>query len=624
MRRFSFGQWCLLGAMVIGATASGGCGGEDEGKSCVEGDEGCPCYPNHTCNGSLSCFSDFCVDASGSGGNDNGTGSSTSTSGGKGNTSSGGKGNTTGSGGTATGTGGKSTTSGTGGKGATTGSGGASTGSGGTGAVSNDSTPVDLHGALSVSGANLVDASGSAVKLEGMSSMWLNWDPAGYAVSKAGLEWMRDNWNLRVFRAAMGVDAMGAYLEDPATAKAQVNQIVQNAIDLGVYVIIDWHDHEAIAHQAEALAFFREMSTKWGGYPNVIYEVFNEPLDLDWTTQLKPYHQALVAAIREKDPDNVILLGTPNWDQDVDVAASSPLSGKNLMYTLHFYACTHKAPERNKAMTARSRGLPMFVSEWGATHADGGVDKIVCEAEARTWHDWLDANNISWTAWKLDGCTDSSCMFKNQMVPVDGGWTDAQLNGHAKIVIDEMKTGSGMGTGGAGAGTGGTSGTGGTGNVGNFPPNPAGCALVSSCASCCSTTGVFALDSGAAPLDITAQAVTAFSASATVASAAFRFTSPDQIGAIFFKLAGAQDIGSLGLTVGGSGGLLEVALVEGGGANGCIYPIIGEELDPLPSQCWGDGAGPAAFLPADQIEVRVRSLSSSTASLSISDLQFGP
>ena len=191
-----------------------------------------------------------------------------------------------------------------------------------------------------------------------MSSMWLNWDATGYAESKAGLQFMRDNWDLRVFRVAMGVDAMGGYLDDPTTAKAQVNKIVQNAIDLGVYVIIDWHDQNALMHQTDAISFFDEMSKKWGGSPNVLYEVFNEPLALDWQSELKPYHQALVSTIRANDPDNVILLGTPNWDQDVDVAADSPLSGTKLMYTLHYYSCSHGASYRTKAQAAHSAKTP--------------------------------------------------------------------------------------------------------------------------------------------------------------------------------------------------------------------------------------------------------------------------
>jgi hypothetical protein len=191
-----------------------------------------------------------------------------------------------------------------------------------------------------------------------------------------------------------------------------------------------------------------------------------------------------------------------------------------------------------------------------------------------------------------------------------------------------MKNGSGMtpvGTGGTsnmGTGGAGNTGTGGAGGAGPFPPNPAGCALVSSCASCCSTSGVFALD--AASDDATSQLVRSFSASATGASASFQFTAAEQIGAIFFKLASPQDIGFLGLSMGGSGGLFEVALVEGNGANGCIYDVIGSELDSIPSACWGDGAGPAAGLPADQIEVRVRSTKAGAGSVSVTDLEFSP
>ncbi len=613
-RNLPFGGWLVVAAVGLGVT--GACSSKEPSASCDVGDESCACYPNGTCNGALSCLSQTCVDAGGASGGRAGQGGNGA--------------------GLETGDAGSGTDPGTSG-GKANAQGGASSSNGGGGGSDISSTPVGLHGALSVSGTNLLDESGAPVKLEGMSSMWLNWDSAGYALSKEGLRYMRDNWNLRVFRAAMGIapesEPTGAYLGNPAKYKEQVNQIVQNAIDLGVYVIIDWHDHEAITHRADAEAFFREMSEKWGGYPNVLYEVFNEPLDLNWATELKPYHQALVNVIRANDPDNIIILGTPNWDQDVDVAALSPLAGTNLMYTLHFYACTHGAAIRSKAQTARSRGLPMFVTEWGATHADGGVDGVVCESEARAWHDFLDTANISWTAWKLDGCTDSSCMFKDQTVPADGGWTSAQLNGHAPIVIDEMKNGPGSGSGGAG-GSGGASGQGGatarggsTGAGGStstdpFPPNPAGCALVTSCTGCCATTGVYALDWNSK--DATSSYVTAFSASATSASADFEFLTFDEIGGIFFQLANPEEIGRMGVSVTGSGGSYEMALVSAGGANGCIYPIVGSSLSSVPDTCWGLGAGPYYGSPVEQIEVRLRSYGGGPATLTVVGLTYGP
>ena len=57
--------------------------------------------------------------------------------------------------------------------------------------------------------------SGVAVQLKGPSSMWLHWEEDGYAESLEALEWIRDNWNLSVIRAAMGVEPEGAYLTDP-------------------------------------------------------------------------------------------------------------------------------------------------------------------------------------------------------------------------------------------------------------------------------------------------------------------------------------------------------------------------------------------------------------------------
>jgi hypothetical protein len=312
---------------------------------------------------------------------------------------------------------------------------GAAAGTGDAGAATG--TPVARWGALRVCGTSVCSSSGTPVQLKGQSSMWLNWEGT-YSVNKSAMQWMRDNWNLSVFRAAMGVEPSGAYLSDPARMKTMVNTIVQNAIDLGVYVIVDWHDHNAQDHRSQAVSFFSEMATKWGGYPNVIWEDFNEPLNVSWSNTLKPYHQAVVSAIRQRDEDNLIVLGTPNWSQYVDQAANDPLSGSNLLYTLHFYSCSHTQWLRDRANTARSKGLALFVTEWGATHADGGLDGRVCLDEAQRWHDWMNANGIGWAAWKLDDCSDSSCILRPG-APAGGGWTDTWLHGHGPFVRDRMR-----------------------------------------------------------------------------------------------------------------------------------------------------------------------------------------
>jgi endoglucanase len=298
-------------------------------------------------------------------------------------------------------------------------------------------TPVARHGQLRVEGGFLVDASGTPVQLKGVSTMWLNWEQT-YAGSKDGLRWMRDNWGLGVVRAAMGVEPMGAYLQNPGAMTAQVRNVVRNAIDTGVYVIIDWHDHAAHQHQDQANQFFALMAEEFGGYPNVLYETYNEPTRVGWSDVVKPYHDRATATIRALDPDNVIILGTPFWSQRVDEASLDLVAGDNLMYTVHFYSCTHRATQRQQATLAADRGVAIFVTEWGATVADGGTDPegMLCLEEAQLWHDFMDQRQISWTAWKLDDCPDLSCLFRPQ-APLVGGW-DEWLQGHGPFVRDRM------------------------------------------------------------------------------------------------------------------------------------------------------------------------------------------
>lgn len=300
--------------------------------------------------------------------------------------------------------------------------------------------PVELHGKLHVSGLQLRDESEQPVQLKGVSSMWLNWEEDGYAENLEGLKWLRNNWNLSLIRASMGISPMGAYLTDPDKAEAQVTQIVDNAIAAGVYVLIDWHEEKAPDHQAAAVDFFSRMASKYAGVPNVIYEPFNEPTGLTWA-QIKPYHEAVVAAIRAADPDNepVVVLGTPNWSQDVDIAAKDMLVGNNLMYTLHFYSCTHGQYLISKAQLAQLRGAPLFVTEWGATDADGGRDGLVCLEPAQEWMDFLKQAGISWAGWKFDNCLPDSTCFLTPDAPVNGGWTSEYLQGEGLFLRARMQ-----------------------------------------------------------------------------------------------------------------------------------------------------------------------------------------
>ena len=280
--------------------------------------------------------------------------------------------------------------------------------------------------------SQLVDQHGVPFQLKGVSSQWLAWETKRFAESKKGLQFMRDNWKLSVIRASMGTEKDGGYLKNPGSMKSQVESVIQHAIALGVYVLVDWHTEEAVKQQDASVAFFTEMAKKYGAYPNVIWEPYNEPNGYDWS-EIKPYHEAVVAAIRAVDPDNLIVLGTPNWSQRVDQAAADPVVGTNLLYTLHWYSCTHGKWLRDLGDVAIAKGIALFVTEFGATFSDGGLPAnhdYVCEDESNLYYAWMSKNNISGVAWKLDQCADSSCIL-GATAGVDGPWTDDRLSTNA-------------------------------------------------------------------------------------------------------------------------------------------------------------------------------------------------
>lgn len=286
--------------------------------------------------------------------------------------------------------------------------------------------PVDEIGALSVVGSHITGRDGAPVQLAGVSTQWLNWERQ-YASSREVLEWMRDQWGVQVLRVANGVEGPEGYLRNPDRL-ALVEQIVQNAIDAGVYVIVDWHTHE-IAHRDEAAAFFGTLAAEFGEAPNVIWETFNEPVYADWSTELKPYHEAVIAAIRKHDPDNLIIVGTPEWDQRPDLAAKDRIADPNLLYALHFYSCLHGEAVRNRAQAALDAGLPLIVSEWGATGGFVGV----CAGSARSWIAWVDDHQLSWVAWKLSADGDASSLLR-RTAPTTGGFGPAHLTRHGALV----------------------------------------------------------------------------------------------------------------------------------------------------------------------------------------------
>lgn len=295
------------------------------------------------------------------------------------------------------------------------------------------SSPVSTHGQLSIRGNTIVNANGAAVQLTGMSLFWSQWQGKYYTAQTVG--WLANDWKCSVVRAAMGVEHNG-YLKNPAREKRKVTTVIDAAIAQGMYVIIDWHDHHGENHLTEAKVFFAEMAQRYGSYPNVIYEPYNEPLNVSWSNVLKPYFQEVIDTIRHYDPDNIIVCGTPNWSQDVEDAAADPLEDAHVAYTLHFYASTHKDSLRAKARKALALNVALMVTEFGTTESTG--DGFIDEKEMQRWFNFMDEFNLSWCNWSVADKKENSAALSSR-TPVSG-WRPDQLTRSGTILRTELRT----------------------------------------------------------------------------------------------------------------------------------------------------------------------------------------
>lgn len=281
----------------------------------------------------------------------------------------------------------------------------------------NTTTPFGLHGKLHVQGTQLVDEHNKPCQLRGLSTHNLSNFPE--YVNEAALTQMTDEWKISVFRLAMysgDADGFHGYATGDDAHREELENLIRKAVEitakLGIYLIIDWHcllDPDPNTYVDSAVHFFQKMCPEFKDYDHIIYEICNEPnTDTTWSDICR-YADTVIPVIKAIDDSKIIIVGTPKWSQRVDEAAAAPLSYDNLMYTLHFYADTHKDELRTLMENALHDGLPVFVTEFGICAADGAGDINI--QETNQWLSTLNRHNISYLMWNLSNKDETSAII---------------------------------------------------------------------------------------------------------------------------------------------------------------------------------------------------------------------
>ena len=265
---------------------------------------------------------------------------------------------------------------------------------------------VSYNGNLKLDGLNIVNQYNEKIRLKGISSHGLQW--FNYLITDNNIKTLK-SWGSNVFRLAMYTKENG-YIDNKSIYDDLIKDI-DLVISNDMYVIVDWHilsDNNPNYNKEEAKEFFSKITEKYKNTPNIIYEICNEPNgDTSWN-DIKMYAEEIIPVIR-KNSNNLIIVGTPTWSQDVDSVIGNKIDDKNTMYALHFYSGTHTDYLRNKAKNALDNGIPIFISEFGVSDASGNGGVYLEEADK--WFEFIDNNNLSYINWSLSDKNESSALL---------------------------------------------------------------------------------------------------------------------------------------------------------------------------------------------------------------------
>lgn len=302
--------------------------------------------------------------------------------------------------------------------------------------AANAQTPVEKYGQLKIFNGKVSDLQGNPVVLRGMSLFWSGYPEGSPFYNAQTIQELRDDWCVDVVRAAMSVETGNTnYVGNKSQELQKITTVIDACVQLGLYVVVDFHSHNAPNYMSQAKEFFAYIANQYGHLPNILYEPYNEPIEQSWSGTIKPYHEEIISTIRAIDPDNIIICGTRNYSQEVDEAANDPLTGTNIAYTLHYYAYSHRSSLRQKALNAMSKGIALFVTEYGTCHSSGNGNYD--PAESQVWWDFLEEHQLSSCNWSVGNKAETSAILTPGTWS-SNNWSSNQITTSGKLVKDYL------------------------------------------------------------------------------------------------------------------------------------------------------------------------------------------
>jgi hypothetical protein len=311
---------------------------------------------------------------------------------------------------------------------------------------------INEWGRLKLVGNQLSSESGQPVQLKGWSSFSTHYPEVSGCLTLDQFKQMK-TWGANIVRMAMYLNDYGGYMNNKANETSKMKKFIDDTHEAGIYCMVDWHVLQTSGGQSgdpntylnDAKNFFSEISSyvKSKGYKHVIYEICNEPDQKPWSN-IKNYANSLLPSIAANDPNAVVIVGTPSWDQQIlDPVTQGKVTHSTLqiMYAFHYYACSHEG--LLGSFSSATASIPVFVSEWSGVTFNG--DGALCQNAADKLLYFCDKKNdgqqlVSWCFWNWGYKDEGSSTFKgnscspNNLTTI-GNYIIERMGGDIKDIV---------------------------------------------------------------------------------------------------------------------------------------------------------------------------------------------
>lgn len=203
------------------------------------------------------------------------------------------------------------------------------------------------------------------------------------------------------------------FLTPASEGYALIDRLVGWSREAGLFLILDLHCapggqtgtniddslgypwlFESPAAQDQFVQIWRDIARHYRDEPVILgYDLLNEPLPgfKNWQhlrPKLEPLLRRALDAVREVDPNHVVVFTGAHWGSDFDVLGAPP--APNLSYTFHKYWQPPVRASIQPYLDFRAQhNVPIWVGESGEN-----TDKWVAQ-----FRQLLDAHDIGWTFW---------------------------------------------------------------------------------------------------------------------------------------------------------------------------------------------------------------------------------